>query len=416
MNILICGANGFVGRALCTRLEREGHRVLRGVRHAAANEIRIDYASDLRAEQWSARLRGVDAVINAVGILTERGSQTFDAIHRDAPIALFEACRLLDIRRVVQISALGSEDGDTAYFRSKREADAFLMTLPIGFDVVRPALVYGASGTSARLFRTLASLPVHILPGDGHQVFRPVHIDDLTEVVARLLRKPSGDRRCIDVVGATQIDYRDMLATYRAAMKLPPAMSIKTPTALIRAAAAIGTCLPGSMLTRDTWTMLNRGNTASDVAVASLLERPPLGIGQFIGADAAVWRHEALASWRPALFRGALSIVWIWTALVSALIYPKAVSLALLDHVHLHGLLAIVVLYLASALDLGMGIATLVWPSRRLWVVQALIVTSYTIIVAATLPAALLDPFGPILKNLPIIALLISLHSEELQS
>lgn len=231
-----------------------------------------------------------------------------------------------------------------------------------------------------------------------------------------MLRKPSGDRRCIDVVGATQVDYRDMLAAYRAAMKLPPAMSIKIPAVLIRAAAAIGTCLPGSMLTRDTWTMLNRGNTASDAAVASLLERPPLGIGQFIGADATARQQEALASWRPALFRGALSIVWIWTALVSALIYPKGASLALLDHVHLHGLLAIVVLYLASALDLGMGIVTLVWPSRRLWAMQALIVTSYTIIVAATLPATLLDPFGPILKNLPIIALLISLYSEELQS
>jgi uncharacterized protein YbjT (DUF2867 family) len=416
MNILICGANGFVGRALCTRLEREGHRVVRGVRHAAANEIRIDYTSDLHADQWLTRLRGVDAVINAVGILTERGSLTFDAIHRDAPIALFEACRLTGIKRVLQISALGSEDGDTGYFRSKREADAFLMTLPIGFDVVRPALVYGASGTSARLFRTLASLPVHVLPGDGHQVFRPVHIDDLTEVVACLVRKPSSDLRCIDVVGATQVDYRTMLATYRAAMNLPPAMSIRIPAVLIRAAAAIGTGLPGSMLTRDTWTMLNRGNTASDATTASLLQRPPLGIGQFIGADATARRHEALASWRPAVFRGALSVVWIWTALVSAFIYPKAVSLALLDCVHLHGLLAIAVLYLASALDLGMGIATLAWPSRRLWAMQVLVVASYTIIVAATLPAALLDPFGPILKNLPIIALLISLHSEELQS
>jgi uncharacterized protein YbjT (DUF2867 family) len=416
MNILICGANGFVGRALCTRLEREGHRVLRGVRHAAANEIRIDYASDVRADQWLALLRGVDAVINAVGILTERGSQTFDAIHRDAPIALFEACRLVGIKRIVQISALGSEDGDTRYFRSKREADEFLMTLPIGFDIVRPALVYGASGTSARLFRTLASLPMHVLPGDGRQVFRPVHIDDLSEVVACQLRKPSSDQRCIDVVGATQVDYRTMLATYRAAMKLPPATSIRIPAALIRAAAAMGTCLPGSMLTRDTWTMLNRGNTASDATTASLLQRPPLGIEQFIGADATARRHEALASWRPAIFRGALSIVWIWTALVSALIYPKAASLALLDRVHLHGLLAIVALYLASTLDLGMGIATLVWPSRRLWAMQLLLVTSYTIIVAATLPAALLDPLGPILKNLPIIALLISLHSEELQS
>ena len=35
MTVLVCGANGFIGQALCARLEAGGHRVLRGVRRAA---------------------------------------------------------------------------------------------------------------------------------------------------------------------------------------------------------------------------------------------------------------------------------------------------------------------------------------------------------------------------------------------
>ncbi|MBN3817991.1 NAD-dependent epimerase/dehydratase family protein, partial [Paraburkholderia sp. Se-20369] len=48
MNILVCGANGFIGRALCARLEAGGHRVVRGVRRATGpGEIAIDYARDV---------------------------------------------------------------------------------------------------------------------------------------------------------------------------------------------------------------------------------------------------------------------------------------------------------------------------------------------------------------------------------
>jgi uncharacterized protein YbjT (DUF2867 family) len=38
MRILICGANGFVGRALCSAFVQEGHHVLRGVRHATSED------------------------------------------------------------------------------------------------------------------------------------------------------------------------------------------------------------------------------------------------------------------------------------------------------------------------------------------------------------------------------------------
>ena len=73
MNILVCGAHGFIGAALCDRLERGGHRVVKGVRHATAEDERaIDYAGALGPDAWDALLQGIDVVINAVGILIER--------------------------------------------------------------------------------------------------------------------------------------------------------------------------------------------------------------------------------------------------------------------------------------------------------------------------------------------------------
>lgn len=100
MNILVCGANGFVGRALCEALARDGHRVLRGVRHPRRqDEIAVDYLADTAPADWVDRLRGIHVVINAVGILVEGGGRDFDRIHRRAPIALFEAALRAEIGR-----------------------------------------------------------------------------------------------------------------------------------------------------------------------------------------------------------------------------------------------------------------------------------------------------------------------------
>ncbi|KVQ06505.1 NAD-dependent dehydratase [Burkholderia ubonensis] len=420
MNILVCGANGFIGRALCARLEAGGHRVVRGVhagrRAAGPGEIAIDYARDVRPEHWRARLDGIDAVVNAVGMLTGRRGVTLDAVHRAAPCALFDACCGAGVRRIVQISALGVERGDTAYFASKLAADAYLQTLPIDFRIVRPALVYGATGASARYFRMLASLPVHVLPAGGRQLLRPVHVDDLAELVARLIERPAAGGRIVDVVGADEVEYREMLAIYRRAMGFPPAMRVSVPGALCGAAAALSGRMPGAMLTRDTWAMLRAGNTGELAASSAALGRPPRGLRAFIGAQAVALRHEALAAWRRPLLTGSLAIVWIWTAIASAFIHPLRDSLALLAHVHLTGISALAALYAACALDFVFGVATVVAPSRRLWAAQIVLIVAYSAVIAVAMPGLLAEPFGPVLKNVPILAVLSILFAEEERS
>lgn len=416
MNILVCGANGFIGRALGARLDAAGHRVLRGVRHATGpHDIAIDFAKDIDADAWRARLDGVDVVINAVGILAGRRGVTLDAVHRAAPCALFTACCRAGVRRVIQISALGVERGDTPYFASKCAADTFLQTLPLDYRIVRPALVYGASGASARFFRMLASLPVHVLPAGGHQRLRPVHVDDLAELVARLVDSDASGNPVIEAVGGDEVEYREMLGVYRAALGFPPAARVALPGPLVGAAAALSGTMPGAMLTRDTWTMLRGGNTGNPAALAAVLGRPPRGLRRFIeaDADAVALRRDALAMWRRPLLLGALAIVWIWTAIVSAFIHPRHDSLAMLAHANLTGLPALIALYAACALDFAFGVATLVAPSRRLWAAQAALIVAYSAVIAVTMPGLLAEPFGPVLKNVPILAILLILFSEE---
>jgi len=413
MGILICGASGFLGRALERHLTAAGHQVVRGLRQPQVpGDLRFDFAAPDSAA-WVEQLAGIDAVINCVGIFTESADKRFFDLHEHGPQALFAACVTAGVRRVVQVSALGTASGNEAYFTSKRAADDYLMHLPLAWQIVRPALIYGADGHSARFFRLLASLPVLPLPTGGGQVLQAIHVDDLCAIVIRLLDPATPAGQCLDLVGPAPFTLKQMLGEFRRAMGFAPAPCVSIPAGLMQLAAHLLGRLPGSLLTPDSWRMLKAGSPPATPPTA-LLGRPLRALADFIPPNQAqAARHNALAAWRSPLLRVSLALVWLITGLLSLGIYPVEASLALLARTGLSGPPALVALYGAAGLDLAFGWATLCRPGRRLWLAQMALIAGYSLVIALCLPEFLIHPFGPLSKNLPILALLIVLFAEE---
>lgn len=99
-----------------------------------------------------------------------------------------------------------------------------------------------------------------------------------------------------------------------------------------------------------------------------------------------------------------LAFLWGWTALVSLL--APATGLQLLGELGLPEAARWPALLAGSGIDAAFGVLTLSRPSRRLWLVQMVVIVGYTAIITLWLPHLWLHPFGPISKNLPILALL----------
>ncbi len=406
MKILILGAEGFLGRHLARACAAAGHGVRRGVRRSSQpGDVAVDYRADLDAACWMPRLAGVDAVINAVGLLREQRPGDFERVHHLAPRALFAACAAAGIRRVVQISALGAESGLTPYLASKARGDGALAeSVPTGF-VLRPSLVFGADGISARFFLGLASCPLLLLPDGGRQRVQPIHVDDLCDAVLRLLTAPAGHPRVMAAVGPTSVGFAGMLAGYRRALGWTPARVLSFPATCMPRLAAWTEKLPGSLLTRDTWTMLTAGNVGDPRPLARLLGRQPREVAQFLAPSAARDFREKQA-WRlgTGLARWALALLWLGSAVASLVSWP--LSLELLAPLGLAGDAAWTVLCAAVGLDVLLGVLTLLRPGLRLWAFQAATIVAYSILVLLWLPGFWLHPFAPLLKNLPVLALL----------
>lgn len=107
-----------------------------------------------------------------------------------------------------------------------------------------------------------------------------------------------------------------------------------------------------------------------------------------------------------------LAFLWLFTALVS-LLQPDT-GLQLLTDLGLPESASWPALLAGAAIDLVFGVLTLWRPSRRLYLAQIALIVGYTAIISLWLPQWWLHPFGPISKNIPILALLwLCAQSEE---
>ncbi|MBU0654882.1 MAG: NAD-dependent epimerase/dehydratase family protein [Gammaproteobacteria bacterium] len=272
MKILLTGASGFIGRHILRALEQAGHEVV-----PVSRRHGVDFKHMLTPEDWLPHLKEVEAVINSVGVIAETRGQTFDTLHHRAPAALFRACVMAGVPRVVQISALGADDqAITPYQLSKKAADDVLRSLPLEWFVLRPSLVYGEGGKSSAMFRFMASLPIIPLVGDGRQRIQPVHVSDVVATVLQCLPAASA-RRTLDVVGAYPLTFVDWLQSMRLEAGRKAAVTLPIPFSLIMATAHVGRFVV-PMLHPDNLRMLQHGNTADVQSLANFLGRMPLSV------------------------------------------------------------------------------------------------------------------------------------------
>ena len=298
MKVLLCGASCFLGRHIRLALQAQGHTVVgAGSMLNAHNQLRVDYAQDTSVAVWLQRLEGIEAVINAVGVLRDSQRNPIEAVHSSTPIALFEACSVIGQKhhqamRVIQISALGIEGNATRYASTKRAADEYLLGLhastKVKANVLRPSIVFGKGGQSSQLFVQLSKLPVLLLPQAvlTAQV-QPMVVQDLANAVAKLLDQQS-NQALLECVGTQALSLSAFIASLRQQQKLKPALVMPLPQFLTRLSVSIGDRFPVIPWCSETQALLTKDNTSSCGAFAQMLGYAPLPIQHFWSQ---AWNH-----------------------------------------------------------------------------------------------------------------------------
>ena len=414
MNVLILGATGLIGRYVLQGLRAAGCTVKGASRKRPPDQrpedwLELDFGRMTSVQDWLPLLAGVDAVVNCVGIIREVRDGDFDRLHRAAPVAVFAACERLGVRRVVQVSALGSHpDAATGYWRSKGAAEADLMARPLSATVIRPSLVYGDAGASSVMFRMLATLPVLMMPMAHRARVQAIHVDDLAAVMVKLVMAQGDVPRELVVVGPRATTMTGYLAALRSGMAAPPALVLDLPMPLARMVAQAAALVPSSALTPESLLMLEHSadgsNTADPAAAAAMLERPLRDPARFARPEQ---RIVAAWSWGAMAVTVAMATLWLITAYVSWFAWPHTESMTWLAACGVPAAWREGTLLAASATDAAIGVLLLLRPRRWLWAAQLALVGGYTAVMSVCLPGFWLHPFGPLSKNLPLLALML---------
>jgi len=410
LRVLVTGVEGFIGRHLVAALGAAGHTVVAGVRRPTnPDAIACDFSRDIVPDAWIPRLAGIDVVINAVGILRESGANTFERVHISSPKALFEACHRLGVQRVIQISALGSPAAGE-YLVSKLRGDVELAHLELDWTIVRPSLVYSIRGSygGTSLLRAMAALPgVLFVPGSGDQLMQPIRAEDLAAVVVALVDKKAGIREVISAVGPERVTLLTYLLETRRWLELPAPVVVRVPEVIARFGAWLGEHVSNGPVGMTMWRMLNLGNVATDESTREMVTISgvaPLSLEQALDAAPSFvqdrW-HARLYFLGP-LLRVALAILWIGSGLVGFLT-PMTSSQELFASAGLPPAVAAPSVFAAGTVDLVLGILALI--AWRPALVAGLMCTSllvYTLFIGVVFPSLWLEPFGGLLKNLPL--------------
>lgn len=247
MNILVTGASGLVGQALCTHLERNGHTVLRAVRRAStADELPISNIDG--ATSWRQVLReDLDAIVHLaarVHVMQEESADA-DTLYRqtntEGTLNLARQCAAAGVRRFVFVSSIKvlGEGRDSPYQPydeahpegpyaiSKWEAEQGLREIAAtsGMEVVivRPPLVYGP-GVRANFLRLMMlvdrgwPLPFGSINNRRSLVF----LGNLVDAIASCLTHPNATGKTYHVSDGEDVSTPELIRRLAHALGKPP--------------------------------------------------------------------------------------------------------------------------------------------------------------------------------------------------
>lgn len=261
---LVSGASGFIGRVLCTRLQRDGIAVRAVMRNPVPGPWEESRAVDLGRDPVRASLlERVDTVFHLAGKAHAVSLQSGDSDdHRRITVegthSLLTAAAASRIARFVFFSSVkaGGECSDvcldeamednpeTAYGRAKLEAErlVFKFAREHGMHavVLRLPLVYGPGhkGNLERMLDAVAARRFPPLPEFGNHRSM-VHVEDVAEAAILAAESPDANVQTYIVTDGRPYSTREIYALMRVALgRRKPRLSL--PISALRTAAHFG--------------------------------------------------------------------------------------------------------------------------------------------------------------------------------
>lgn len=313
--VTVFGGSGFIGRHVVRALCRQGWRVRVACRrpHLAGDvklagdvgQVQLVQANVRNRPSIKRALENAEAVVNLVGILTERGSQSFQGTQALGASNIASAAAEAGITKFVQLSAIGASKTSRArYAQTKAEAEEAVRAAIPTATILRPSIVFGPEDGFFTRFAEMARLSPVLPCIGGSTKFQPVYVGDVAQAVAAALAKPEAAGKTYELGGPRTYTMKELLQFItreidRPRALLPVPVAVMAPAAYIIGALSRLNPFFGPPITGDQVQQLKIDNVVSPGA-GTLAD---LGVTNLETVEAItptyLWRHRPHGQFQP---------------------------------------------------------------------------------------------------------------------
>lgn len=286
--VTVFGGSGFLGRSVVRALCKRDYRIRVAVRRpelaghlqplGRVGQIHAVQANLRYPASVAAALRDSHVAINLVGVLTEGGAQTFDAVQARGAETVAKATAAAGAQ-LVHVSAIGADaQSPSRYARAKAAGEAAALAAVPSATIFRPSVVFGPEDQFTNRFAAMARMfPVLPLIG-GETKMQPVYVGDVATAIADAVDGKAKPGATYELGGPEVLTMREIIETI---LEITDRERLLIPLSfgLARFKAAFLQFAPGALkLTPDQVTLLERDNVVSEAAKAAGLTLEGLGI------------------------------------------------------------------------------------------------------------------------------------------
>jgi len=271
--VTIYGGSGFVGRHAVRAFAQRGWRIRVAVRRpdlafhlqplGRVGQIHAVQANLRYPDSVARALEGAEVAVNLVGILYERGRQTFEAVQAQGAAAVAKAAAQAGAR-LVHVSAIGADARSASqYARSKAAGEKAAAAAVPEAVILRPSVIFGPEDDFLNRFAEMARwTPALPLIGGGTTRLQPVFVGDVAAAIAAAAEERAREATVYELGGPEVKTLRELMELMlreigRERLLLP------LPFALARLQAFFLEFLPKPPLTRDQLRLLEADNVVS---------------------------------------------------------------------------------------------------------------------------------------------------------
>jgi uncharacterized protein YbjT (DUF2867 family) len=226
LNILLTGANGYIGQRLISVLLEAGHTLFCCVRdkerfedehqHANLQTIEIDF---LVENNTSVFPKEIDAAYFLIHSMSSSGD--FEAKELATAKNFLQQIEQTNCQQIIYLSGIVNEAHLSKHLHSRLAVENTLNQSSIPLTVLRAGIIVGSGSASFEIIRDLVEkLPIMITPKWLNTKCQPIAVRNVIQFLSGVLLKENTYKKHFDISSNETLSYKEMLLQFADVRKL----------------------------------------------------------------------------------------------------------------------------------------------------------------------------------------------------